>query len=69
MWKVPGKLSSGKRGYKQCSQRDNPSDLTSFSEEHDSSVTERYICWICQEEFDDEVNPIEHYDNRMQSTE
>ena len=48
-----------------CSQRDNTSDLTSPSEEHDSSVTERHICCICQEEFHDEVSLIEHYDSHQ----
>ena len=47
-------------------QRVNTLEVTSLPKEHEFSQSARKICWICQEEFDNEPSVIEHYENHME---
>ena len=53
----------------KCSQNNNTCELTSSLENQESSQVGKKICWICQEEFDNDTCLIEHYENHMESIE
>ena len=44
----------------ECFQRDNT------FEGHKSSLVKRKICWICQEEFENETSLMDHYNSHME---
>jgi len=44
-------------------------ELVSSSEDQELSQAETHTCWICQEECDNEVKLLEHYESHMESVE